>query len=166
MHAKQAYRNRQGGAVYLFVIFAIAVSGVLLAGFGQVWATAARREKEVQLLHVGNAYRQAIASYYAATPGEQKQFPQTLNDLLLDKRFPYVRRHLRHLYPDPMSGQANWGLIREQGRIVGVYSTDMRKPIKQGGFDAREKMPEKAENYQDWKFIGRDLAPGLPGQAI
>lgn len=148
-------RRRHCGAAYLILIFAVALSGVLLAGFGQVWSTAARREKEVQLLHVGNAYRQAILSYYNATPGDNKQHPQKLEDLLLDKRFPNIRRHLRQIYPDPFSGKAEWGLIVEQGRIVGVHSLDPRKPIKQGGFVSSDESFANAPAYSEWKFVGR-----------
>lgn len=159
-----ACRQCQRGAVYLFLIFAIALSGVLLAGFGQLWSTASRRDKEVQLLHVGDAYSRAIASYYDATPGEAKQYPLQLEDLLLDKRFPDVRRHLRQLYPDPMSGKTEWMVIREQGRIVGVQSTDTRKPLKQGGFGSADAGFDNAVSYSEWRFVGRGGA-SLPSQA-
>lgn len=149
-----ACRRKQHGAAYFFLIFAVALSGVLLAGFGQVWTTAARRDKEVQLMHVGEAYSRAIASYYDATPGEAKQYPQQIEDLLLDKRFPDTRRHLRQRYPDPMSGKTDWIEIREQGRLVGVHSSDTRKPIKQGGFGSGSEF-DNAGSYADWRFIGR-----------
>lgn len=155
MRARQSLRMQQHGAIYLVLIFVLAISGALLAGFGQVWATAAQREKEVQLLHVGNAYRQAIVSYYNATSGDAKQFPRRLEDLLLDKRFPDERRHLRQLYPDPFSGKADWQLVVEQGAVIGVRSRDMRKPIKRAGFEGANQDFSKAASYNDWQFIGR-----------
>lgn len=165
MRRRAALPGRQNGAVYLLLIFVVALSGVLLAGFGQVWATAAQREKEVQLLHVGEAYSRAIASYHDATPGEAKQYPQQLDDLLLDKRFPEVRRHLRQRYPDPMSGKPDWIEIREQGRLIGVRSSDTRKPIKRGGFGAGTDF-DNAASYADWRFVGRGGAAGtVPPQA-
>lgn len=152
---RQFLRRQQHGAIYLILIFILAISGVLMAGFGQVWATAAQREKEVQLLHVGNAYRQAILSFYNATPGDAKQFPRKLEDLLIDKRFPDVRRHLRQLYPDPFSSKADWELVTEQGAVIGVRSRDMRKPIKKAGFDLGNADFDKATSYNDWRFVGR-----------
>lgn len=154
MRRRASSRIRQHGAVYLLLIFIVALSGVLLAGFGQVWATAAMRDKELQLLHAGEAYSRAIASYYDATPGASKQYPQQIDDLLLDRRFPDIRRHLRQRYADPMSGKADWIEIREQGRLVGVRSSDTRKPIKQGGFASGSEF-ENAGSYADWRFIGR-----------
>jgi type II secretory pathway pseudopilin PulG len=155
VHRRSTARRRQGGVVYLLLIFIVALSGVLLAGFGQVWATSVRREKEAQLLHVGHAYRAAILSYYNASPAENKQYPQKLEDLILDKRFPDVRRHLRKVFPDPFSGKADWELITEQGAIVGIRSRSQKKPIKQAGFDKDDADFDKAASYNEWRFIGR-----------
>lgn len=146
-------RHTQRGASYLLLLFVVALSGVLLAGVGQLWSTAARRDKEAELIFVGNQYRNAINSYFAASPDENKQYPKSFDDLLLDKRFPYVKRHLRQRYADPMSGKPDWGLILDQGRIMGVYSLDTRKPIKQGGFARNASSLENAASYSEWRFV-------------
>ncbi|PZO12632.1 MAG: hypothetical protein DCF26_18575 [Burkholderiales bacterium] len=53
--------GRQRGFGYLMVLFAIAAMGITLAGAGEVWRTAALREKEAQLLFVGHQFRLALA---------------------------------------------------------------------------------------------------------
>ena len=106
--------RRQLGATYLLMLFAVAALGLGLARFGSLWATAAQREREVELIFIGGEFARAIASYRAAGPAATRDGPQELEDLLLDPRFPFVRRHLRKLYRDPMSGQADW-LVERQG---------------------------------------------------
>lgn len=145
--------KHQQGATYLLLLFVVALSGVLLAGLGQVWSTASRRDKEADLIFIGNQYRLAISSYYRASPDENKQYPKSFDDLLLDKRFPYIKRHLRQRYADPMTGKAEWGVIREQDRIMGVYSLDTRKPIKQSGFSRDASSLENAASYSEWRFV-------------
>jgi type II secretory pathway pseudopilin PulG len=85
------------------------------------------RSKELQLLHVGDAMAKALATYRASTPGLDKRFPSRLEDLVLDRRFGNPRHHLRQLYADPMTGKADWQLLRDpRGGIVGVRSRSDR----------------------------------------
>ena len=158
---------RQAGFTYIGLLFAIAVIGITLATVGVVWSTEIRRDKEAELLWVGNQYRAAIGQYFA-TGG---QYPQALEDLLEDKRFPQARRYLRKLFPDPMTGQADWQLIAAPSAgIMGVASSSQGKPIKVSGFGIRDTGFQDAECYCDWKFIftGRNLRhrrtidPNLP----
>src|SRR3954470_6772670 len=102
---------RQAGFSYIGLLFAVAILGITLATVGAVWSTQIRREKEAELLWVGDQYRAAIGQYFA-TGG---QYPATLADLLEDRRFPQVRRYLRRLFPDPMTGLADWELIDAGG---------------------------------------------------
>ena len=47
--------------------------------------------------------------------------PKGSADLLEDRRFVTVRRHLRAMYPNPFTGKPDWEPIRAgKGRIVGV----------------------------------------------
>lgn len=130
----------------------IAISGIALAGVGILWSHDRQREREQELLFVGDAYRKAIGSYYESSPGN-KVYPKTLEELLLDKRFPFKKRHLRKLYADPMSKNAGWALVKLQGNIIGVYSTANATPIKQAQFASAYESFAEAKQYSDWKFV-------------
>jgi len=144
-------RGAQSGFTYLGLLFAVAILGITLATVGVVWSTQIRREREVQLLWVGDQYRSAIARY--RTSGGQ--WPVALADLVEDSRFPVPRRHLRRLYPDPMTGQADWQLIMAPGGagIIGVASNSQAVPIKQTNFAAADAAFDQAQCYCDWKFV-------------
>lgn len=122
--------ERQRGAIYLLTLFLVAALGVGLARFGTVWSTALQREREAELLFVGGEYARAIASYRGAFPGQPVPGPERLEDLLLDPRFPFVRRHLRRIYPDPTSGEVDWIVERQAGRIVGLRSRSNRPVLR------------------------------------
>jgi len=142
------------GFTYLGILIAMALFGVALAATGEVWRTAAQREREQELLFVGNQYRQAFMYYYAGTPAGKPRFPRALEDLVEDNRLPVARRHLRRVYPDPMSGKAEWGLIDAPGGgIAGVYSRSEAKPLKTGNFAPPDVRFEGAERYSEWKFV-------------
>lgn len=151
--------QRQRGFGYLLVLLLVVLMGIGLGAAGTLWKTESQRVKESELLFVGEAYRQAIRNYYSA-PGPTKQYPKSLEDLLLDTRQTQLTRHLRKLYPDPMTGKAEWGLIRdaESQQINGVYSLAPGEPLKQQGFDSRQKDFENAKSYGDWRFV----ATGTP----
>ena len=93
----------QSGFTLIGLLFLVSVLGLLLALVGRNWQTAVAREKEAQLLFVGDQYRSALTSYYRMTPGSEKRYPPQLQDLLRDPRFPNTVRHLRRLWPDPAS---------------------------------------------------------------
>jgi hypothetical protein len=96
-------------------LIALAVMGADLASAEVVWETAARPEKERELLFVGEQYCRAIGNYFHAAPGAAKEFPASLDDLILDRRHPVARRHLRKKFRDPITGSLDWGLVRGPG---------------------------------------------------
>jgi type II secretory pathway pseudopilin PulG len=149
----QAARGRRDrGFTYVVILLAVAFLGIALAAVGTVWALAARREREAELLFVGDAYRSAIAHYYASGPGAHR-FPEKLEDLVEDRRVPLPRRHLRRIYPDPMTGRADWQLIRDpEGGIAGVSSSSPKAPVKRANFQPPDDDFAGAECYCDWKF--------------
>ncbi len=113
----------QGGFTFIGIIISVAVLGVGLAGLGQVWGVKAKREREQELLFVGEQYRAAIFSYVSATPAGKPRYPRQLDDLLDDKRHPVVRRHLRQLYPDPLTGRADWEVVlAADGGIAAIHT--------------------------------------------
>jgi type II secretory pathway pseudopilin PulG len=145
--------RRAGGFTYFTVLILVASMGVGLAAIGTVWRQAAQRDKEQELLFVGGEFRRAIGSYFEQSPGAP-QYPRNLEDLLTDKRLPVVRRHLRKLYYDPMTGSRDWGLVREPGGgILGVYSRGTNRPLKVAKFREEDKGFATALTYADWKFV-------------
>jgi len=83
----------------------VATLGAVGAAFGELTSHAVQREKERDLLFVGNEYRKAIAGYYRGTPGAIKRYPQSLEDLLEDRRYPTPVRHSRRA--QPVAGTTN-----------------------------------------------------------
>lgn len=146
--------RRCTGAMLLLVMFIVAVIGILLSVAGPVWYTERQRDKEAELLWRGEQYAHALAGYYAASPGPARQYPQQLEQLLLDQRQPNTVRHLRRLYRDPFTGRKEWGLIKDgSGGITGVYSLGKGVPLKQAGFDKSKAKFTGAKSYADWTFI-------------
>jgi len=140
------------GYAYLALLGFVAVAGIGLAVLAQVWSAASQRERERELLFIGNQFRAAIASYYEQSPGV-KQYPRSLEELLDDKRFPTPTRHLRRLYLDPMSGSREWGLALHQDWIIGVHSLSETRPIKTAQFSLQDAGFVDAKHYTDWRFV-------------
>ena len=135
------------------VLIVSAVIGVGLAGLGQVWSVQAKRERERELLFVGDQYRAAILGYSSSTPAGKPRYPRDLEDLLDDKRHLVTRRHLRQLYPDPLTGKADWELVRgPDGLIVAVHSRHGGAPMKVANFPRQFSAFENAATYRDWVF--------------
>ncbi|WP_353393397.1 hypothetical protein [Hydrogenophaga sp. 5NK40-0174] len=110
------------------------------------------------LLHVGGAYREALASYYVSTPGTTKRWPKSLDELLNDRRQVGVKRHIRRLYVDPITGALDWTLLRAQdGGIWGVQSTSQERPIRSGGYELERLRLDAAAAYAGWMFDARTL---------
>ena len=116
-----ALGSRNGGFTYLAVLIAVAVLCIGLLAVSQVWVASARRSKLAELDWIGAQFTQAIGSYYYATPGAAKAYPASLQDLLIDRRYVTVRRHLRSIYANPFTGRADWQLVfAADGTIRGV----------------------------------------------
>ncbi len=138
--------------------------GIALAAAGGFWHIAQKREKERELLYVGNQYRQAIALYYERSPGGGKQFPKTLENLLQDERQLTTQRYLRKLYRDPITNSKTWGLVEgPNNSIMGVYSLSEDAPMKQDNFEKKDMGFVGKSQYTDWKFayVVKTPQPGL-----
>lgn len=161
MKAAQRLRHRAQGFTYIGLLFVVALIGVALALAGETWSVRVKREREAELLFAGDQLRRALDSYRAATPG-RAQFPQSLDELLEDKRFPTIRRHLRRIYIDPMTGRPEWGLVKAGERIIGVHSLSTDAPLKRSNFSARDTNFAGAKEYRDWRFVVEQSAPPPP----
>lgn len=140
------------GFAYLWLLFTVAFLGLGLVIAAEVNSVAVQRDKEAELLSIGHQFREALRRYNARQAGPGQRYPATLDELLQDPRTPGVTRHLRQVFVDPMTGRAEWGLLRVGGRIVGVHSLSEAEPIKQAGFDDDDQLFAQSKRYRDWVF--------------
>lgn len=144
----------QGGFTYLVLLFSVALSGAALAAVGTWWSQEAQREKEAELIDIGDQFRRAIGNYYERSPGTVKRYPRKLDELVFDTRYLTLQRHLRRVYRDPMTGEAKWGIVAApDGGIMGVHSLSDTAPIKTGSFAPRDADLAGKKHYSDWKFV-------------
>lgn len=162
MHARHA----SGGFTYVGLIVLVAIIGLVTATTIKLGALMQRRAAEEALLEVGAAFGDALKSYANASAPGQRLTPATLEELLLDPRFPTPRRHLRQVYADPVTGEAKWGLLRgvDKVGIVAVYSLSGAKPIKLANFDSRFVGFDNRQRLSDWKFVATGMA-AIPAPA-
>lgn len=128
--------GKSTGFAYLALLVVISGSLLMLSTAQPDLFQQAQRQQEKQLLFAGREYREAIRRFYENPNVSVQRFPQTLEELLIDKRSLKPMYHLRRLYPEPMAG-VGWGLIRDgQGGITGVYSRS-NQLLLTTDFDAR-----------------------------
>lgn len=147
--------HRQSGFTYLGLMLMVAAMGAALGATAQVWATIVQREKEVQLLFVGDEFRKALTAYARGARNPSERSPRTLDDLVKDPRHPDTRRYLRQVYVDPVTGKREWGLQKDtSGGIVGVFSLSEAKPLKMSGFSKKDEGFDGKTKYSEWIFLG------------
>lgn len=157
-----AKRRHYAGFTYVGLLLLVAMMGIALTVVSQVWQTMQKRAKEDELLYVGDQMRRALANYAASAAGGQR-YPQSLEDLLKDPRLPAARRYLRKIYPDPMTGRPDWGLVKGPGdAIMGVYSMSEEEPLKKTEFRFADRDFEGKMKYSEWVFIPRSNLRGVP----
>ncbi|MGC2167019.1 MAG: type II secretion system protein [Gallionella sp.] len=150
------WKAGQSGFTFIGLMVIVSILGIGLLAVGEVWHTAKQREKEQALLFVGDQFRRAIKSYFAHTPvaARGQPYPMSLEDLLKDPRSPATQRYLRKIYTDPITGQTDWGLLRNQnGAIVGVFSRSEDTPLKQSNFRLENVDFEGKTKYSEWIFM-------------
>ena len=162
-----SFPRRARGFAYIWTLLLVAFMGVGLVVASELFATAARRDKERELLFIGHEFRNALGRYYDSTPADGRpRYPLTLQELLKDPRFANARRHLRRVYADPVTGKAEWGLLRQDGRIVGIHSLSPIRPIKQDNFLDEDASLRRKPRYSDWQFTyPHDLVLAPPDAA-
>jgi type II secretory pathway pseudopilin PulG len=141
--------SAQGGFSYLFALFAIVLVGLSMMGANAQWKTMMQREREVELLFRGDQYRRAIKAYVEAVSAA-KQYPLRVEDLLKDPRTS--KRHLRMLYPDPMTGEAFAPVLCGNGRVKGVASSSEAATLKRDNFPPAYAQFTSATTYRQWIF--------------
>jgi type II secretory pathway pseudopilin PulG len=140
-----AHRAPARGFTYFMLLWWVFISGIMLMALSHTWALQARRAKEAEMLFRAEQIVQALRSYQRASAQGQspgQPLPSRLEDLLEDQRSGRIQRHLRKLWPDPVTG-GPWGLVLDAGAIVGVYSPSALTPLA---------APDGVGSYQDWQF--------------
>lgn len=160
MHAKLTGMAPSNGFTYLGLMIALAIMALVTAMALQLGSVAQRRMTEEALLDIGTEFQNALLSYAKATPAGQPTAPRSLNDLLRDPRYPQIRRHLRKLYADPLTGEAQWGIVMSpDGKgILAIHSLSEDRPIKIANFAPRFQDFAGARSYKEWKFA----VPSIP----
>lgn len=145
---------RARGFTYVAMLFALAIFSIGLAVLGETWSRASQRDKEEELILIGNAYVKAIGQYYERSPGVPKAYPRRLDELTEDLRFVGTMRHLRRAYRDPVTQQLEWGLLRgADGGIIGIHSLSDKIPMRKQAFTIAGSGIVGGVRYADWHFV-------------
>ncbi|WP_343731847.1 type II secretion system protein [Duganella sp.] len=154
--------RRPQGFSYVVVMFLVALVSLVSVRAMENTQMTLRREKEAELLMVGQAYRNAIRSYYENSPGSTKTYPQRIDGLapLVNDagRTTRPQRHLRQLWRDPITDSKEWGLVYAGDNVIGVYSLSTLEPIKKDGFPPELASFKNAKTYSAWRFIYQPVA--------
>lgn len=154
MRRREPERGFQCGWGYLGMLFLVFLLSLGLGTTVEIDSTLERRDREVELVAVGNLYREAIESYYLSATAGPRRYPASLEYLLKDPRHLVTRRYLRRNYLDPMTSRPFTTLVAPDGGIWGVVSVSGTKPL-------RVALPEgvtpvdAVHSYRDWQFIYR-----------
>lgn len=137
---------------YLWMLLAIGTLALATGAAQLRQEMLLRQDHERELLAIGRQFASALCRYHQIPDAYgQHQYPPSLDELLRDNRVPGVRRHLRRIFIDPMTGHAEWGLVRVAGRIVAVHSLSPRRPLRQAGREGNMDFTER-QSYREWIF--------------
>lgn len=148
------------GITLIGLIVALAIMSLSAGLTGTAWSVLRQKEREKELLFRGNQYKRAIASYYNRTDVGKTQFPPNLEALLEDGRGLDKVKHIRRLYPDPMTGGTWQTIPAPEGGVMGVRSRSPDRPYKEKGFSSENRSFEEAKQYSDWQFFFRPAKGG------
>jgi type II secretory pathway pseudopilin PulG len=159
-------KRRSGGFTYLSLIILVAIIGLVSASALKLGSVLQRSRAEQELLDIGAAFGDALQSYANATPAGFPPQPPSLKELLKDPRFPTVRRHLRKVFVDPMTGKAEWGItyLGDKVGVLAVYSLSDAKPVKIGNFPQRFQGLAGKQKISEWRFAASGGTLPVPGQ--
>ena len=154
---RRGERRAQQGYMLVLALIALASFAAGASVVTARWADEMQREREQELLRIGNEIAGALAAYAKDSAGSTRSHPQSLDTLLEDRRALGLVRYLRRIEPDPFTGRADWGLIRAaDGGVAGVFSHGDARPFLR----VPRKLPHVdlpvAERYADWQFKPRN----------
>jgi len=142
------------GFILLGMLCLLVVASYILSQASVKWSDLAKREREQELLKVGDTMRNAIGNYYNNSPSVVKEYPPNLEALLYDDRFPTPKRYLRKLYIDPVTQREGWGIVvAPSGGVMGINSLSAERPFKQKNFRPINEGFEDRAFYGEWYFV-------------
>jgi type II secretory pathway pseudopilin PulG len=146
--------KNQLGFTYFGVLFLVFLISMAMVGASTILSIQLKRQKEKELIFIGNQYVNALSSYYRFGPDGLNEYPKSINDLLEDRRTIVIKRHLRKPFKDPFSQNSDMEIIKsEEGRIIGVRSNSSSKPLKQANFGEGNESFGGKKSYRDWGFL-------------
>lgn len=152
--ASSASSPAQQGFTLLAVLAAMFILALSTQGVMTFVSQQAQRDREEELLRIGQTYVQAIGSYYESSPGSVKKWPRSLEDLTDDKRFVGIKRHLREVYTDPVARSSSWGIVpSSDGGIAGLHSLSDLRPLRTAATEVGALVLPPASRYADWQFV-------------
>lgn len=145
-----AARPPQRGYAVVLMLMLVAAFGLALAAVGETSALASARRREATLLQAGQEVIAAIRSYHSV----HGRYPAGWNVLLEDRVSGLLKRHLRRIPRDPMSGQTDWVQIQNAaGEFIGVRSRSVAPPIQSTPILIGTLSLPPVESYDQWHFI-------------
>lgn len=145
--------HRQAGFTYIGLLIFIAILGLVATATVAAGSVMQRRMAEDELLFIGSQFQAAFKTYYETSPPGQRPYPSSLSDLIRDPRYAGIRRHLRKIYADPLTGREEWGTIEAPGGgVMGVYSLSAETPIRVSGFEPEFAAFDGKKKYSEWVF--------------
>jgi type II secretory pathway pseudopilin PulG len=144
----------QQGFGYIAALLMLALLALGSAMSLKLGVSFQRRAAETALLETGADFARALGRYRRATPPGFDTAPRSLQELLWDSRSPGVRRHLRQIWVDPLTGQRDWGFVRDPqtDAILAIYSLSKGQPLQQTGFEPRFVGFDHQRSYRGWRF--------------
>lgn len=118
-------RKREAGYALIVILLFLALVLISLSAALPSTLMQGQREKEDELLFRGQQYQTAIGRFYK----KFGRFPMKMEDLLETNKLAFLRKE----YPDPMTKDGKWRLIRvgPAGQLIG--SVHERKPSQGQG---------------------------------
>ena len=156
----------QKGVLMIMVMVALALMAIMALQVRSTWQRDNIREMEKELIFRGRQYVQAIEAYNKANPASSIESFKVL----------YEKKHIRRLYPDPMTEDGQWNLVMQpttpdkkklqvispaqlpqflsSAKLVGVCSACTDEAM----LEYREK-----QRYSEWAFfVGDDPSKKMP----
>lgn len=157
---------RSRGYFLVVLLFALLLFGLGAATVGEWESVVSQREREAELLRTGSEVVAAIREYYVNSPG-MSRFPRDWEDLLEDRRFIGLVRHLRRVPVDPFTHASNWTLVRDpQGNLLGVRSTSTQEPLARVELHLGDLTLAPAAHYSEWSFSFDPGTIGAPPSGV